>query len=242
MLPRQTSAAMPEVIEGDMEITDSSRAHFVEPFTSLLVRVRSRSLTDANSLACTHVAGLALYAWQDMYLSTGRLQCAAFASATEDGLTHTANCHRSVQPGQQQQQQQQQQQHVELLKAHERCTAKATHTDDTQRHHSWHNPWTRPGASVHTLLRNMGESSTVEKAGAKSRIRGGLTDGEDAAGTSGTDISSFPATLLVSDAVRDPKMLPKPRRDPIPSVGVNSRDLKLALVTGTQSYAAVLHG
>ncbi len=66
-----------------------------------------------------------------------------------------------------------------------------------------------------TLLRNMGESSTVGNVGARSRVRGGLAAGGVAAlGPSGTDTSSLPATLLVSDAVRDPKMLLRPRRDP----------------------------
>ena len=66
-----------------------------------------------------------------------------------------------------------------------------------------------------TLLRNMGESSTVGNVGARSRVRGGLADGGEAAlGPSGTETSSLPATLLVSDAVRDPKMLLRPRLDP----------------------------
>ena len=66
-----------------------------------------------------------------------------------------------------------------------------------------------------TLLRKCGESSTVLKAGAKSRDRGGLTDGDAAPLASGAATSSLPATLLVSDAVRDPKMLPRPRREPM---------------------------
>ena len=56
----------------------------------------------------------------------------------------------------------------------------------------------------------MGESSTVANVGARSRLRAGLAFGEGAAlGPSGTDTSSLPATLLVSDCVLDPKMLLK---------------------------------
>lgn len=87
-------------------------------------------------------------------------------------------------------------------------------------HTQQHSRWLALAARANTLLRNIGESSTVEKAGAKSRVRGGLEFGEDAGAPSGTETSSFPATLLVSDAVREPKMLPKPRRDPMLSVGV----------------------
>ena len=65
-------------------------------------------------------------------------------------------------------------------------------------------------------------------AGAKSRNRGGLIGGGVVPPASGAGTSSLPATLLASDSVRDPKMLLRPRRDPMGLTQLSRDAVKLS--------------